>query len=347
MAKKTVFQTIDNADVINLGIEDGVYYGVCATSSLDEIATVLGTEDVTIYQEVAELLVNETTSDLTTVKKGFVLPGCAVSADRLKQAAKEHGITITNDYESADFIITDGYVSADLRGNEKYPTSKVLVEWTNGYIVNDCKASVINYQEQTNNNVLWDARCTAYWNLRDFEYGSAPYTLYILTGLAINLATRINAGEMKVIEADTILNSSANIQTLTQPLLDNIVGMLNSGDDREMLGALLPTIDYRKTPTLMWKLADKLRGKEYYWSRNKDLKYWWKAANIETLGYMNAEEAVIHYHENGKLDSENFKMLEPICREEISITNRSLYVFKVQVSPKWRKYLTNKKIKNE
>ena len=346
MAKKTVFQTIDNTDVINLGIEDGVYYGVCATSSLDEITTVLGTEDIDIYQEIEELLVNETTNDLTTVKKGFILPGCSVSADRIKEAAKEHSITITNDYESADFIISDGNVSADVRG-EKYPTTKLLVEWTNGYIINDHARSVIDYQEQTNNNVLWDERCTAYWDLRNFDYDSAPYTLYILTGLAINLATKIKGGEMHVIEAETILNSSANIQTLTQELLDNIEGMLKSGDDREMLGALLPTIDYRKTPTLMWKLACNLRGKDYYWSRNKDVKYWWDIANIAELGYMNAEEAVIHFDKIGKLDSENFKMLEPICREEIHISNRSLYVFKVQVNPKWRKYLIKKNKKNE
>jgi len=346
MAKKTVFQNIDNADVINLGIEDGVYYGVCATSSLDEIATVLGTEDIDIYQEIEELLVNETTSDLTTVKKGFVLPGCSVSADRIKQAAKEHGITITNDYELADFIITDGDVSADVRG-DKYPTSKLLVEWTNGYILNDSKYSVIDYHTKTGFNVLWDQRCVQYWNLSEFEYGSAPYTLYLITGLAINIATKIKGGEMQVIEAETLLNSSANIQTLTQELLNNIEGMLRSGDDREMLGALLPTIDYRKTPTLMWKLACMLRSKDYYWNRNKDVKYWWDVANINELGFMNAEEAVIHFDRIGKLDSDNFKMLEPICREEISITNRSLYVFKVQVSPKWRKYLTKKNKENE
>ena len=58
---------------------------------------------------------------------------------------------------------------------------------------------------------------------------------------------------------------------------------------------------------------------------------------------MNAEEAVIHYEELGVLDSDNFKMLEPLCRKEISISNRSLYVFKVAVSPKWRKYLTKQK----
>tara|TARA_Y100000361_G_scaffold109129_1_gene99043 strand:+ start:381 stop:1421 length:1041 start_codon:yes stop_codon:yes gene_type:complete len=346
MAKKTVFQNIDDADVINLGIEDGVYYGVCATSSLDEIATVLSTEDIDIYQEIEELLVNETTSDLTTVKKGFVLPGCSVSADRIKEAAKEHGITITNDYESADFIITDGYISADVRG-EKYPTSKLLVEWTNGYLINDHKHSVIDYHTRTGFNVLWDQRCVQYWNLSDFEYESAPYTLYLITGLAINIATKIKGGEMHVVDTETLLNSSANIQTLSQELLNNIEGMLRSGDDREMLGALLPTIDYRKTPTLMWKLACLLRGKDYYWNRNKDVKYWWDVANISELGFMNAEEAVIHFDKIGKLDSENFKMLEPICREEISISNRSLYVFKVQVSPKWRKYLTKKKKENE
>ena len=346
MAKKTVFQVIDNADVINLGIEDGVYYGVCASSSLDEIATVLVTEDIEKYQEVEELLVNETTSDLTTVKKGFVLPGCSVSADRLKEAAKEHSITITNDYESADFILTDGRITADCR-NEKYPTSKLLVEWTNGYVINDLKNSVLDYVEATDNNVLWDDRCNQYWNLSDFDYESAPYTCYILTGLAVNLATKIKGGEMNVIEVDTLLSSSANIQPLTKQLVNDIIGMLNCGDDREMVGALLPTIDYRKTPALMWQLACKLRGKDYYWPRNKDLKYWWTVANIDQLGYMCAEEAVIHYDKLGKLDSENFKMLEPICREEITIHNRSLYVFRVAVNPKWRKYLNNKTKTNE
>ena len=62
---------------------------------------------------------------------------------------------------------------------------------------------------------------------------------------------------------------------------------------------------------------------------------------------MCAEEAVIHYDKLGKLDSENFKMLEPICREEITIHNRSLYVFRVAVNPKWRKYLNNKTKTNE
>jgi len=346
MAKKTVFQTIDNADVINLSIEDGVHFGVFTSSNLDEIATVLVTEEVDIYKKIVEYLVNETTNDLTILKKGFVLPGCSVSADRIKEAAKEHSITITNDYESADFIITDGMISQDADPGTNYPTTAMLVEFRNGFLLHDYKNQVIDYHNKTGNTVFWDKRCNQYWNLRDFEYGSAPYDSYVLTGLAIALASKIKSGDMHVMETETLLNSSANIQTLTDQLLGDIKGMLHSSDDREMLGALLPTIDYRKTPALMWKLAGLLAGKEYYWSRNKDLKYWWSNANIDILGYMNAEEAVMHYHENNKLDTENFKMLEPICREEISISNRSLYVFKVAVSPKWRKYLTNKTKKN-
>ena len=342
MAKKTVFQNIDNADVINLGIEDGVHFGVFTSSDLQDIATVLVTEEVDTYQNIEELLINETTNDLTILKKGFVLPGCKVSADRIKEAAKEHSITITNDYESADFIITDGVVQSDAGTDSNYPTTSMLVNFINGYVLHDHKDQIIDYHNKTGNTVFWDKRCNQYWNIRNFEYESAPYHSYILTGLAISLASKIKSGDMHVIETETLLNSSANIQTLTEQLLGDIEGMLQTGDDREMLGALLPTIDYRKTPALMWKLACKLRGKDYYWSRNKDLKYWWDKANIDDLGFMNAEEAVMHFDKHGKLDSENFKMLEPICREEIHISNRSLYVFKVQVSPKWRKYLTNK-----
>ena len=36
----------------------------------------------------------------------FVFPSCEVSSLRIKEAAKEHGIRITNDFEEADLFIT-------------------------------------------------------------------------------------------------------------------------------------------------------------------------------------------------------------------------------------------------
>ncbi|MCK4746376.1 MAG: hypothetical protein KAT15_05045, partial [Bacteroidales bacterium] len=44
-----------------------------------------------------------TGSTFKNKKRGFILPGHPVSQDRLKAACKEHKITITNDYEKADF----------------------------------------------------------------------------------------------------------------------------------------------------------------------------------------------------------------------------------------------------
>ena len=43
---------------------------------------------------------------LTSYKRAFILPRCPITQDRLKAVAKEKGLTITNDYEKADVIIT-------------------------------------------------------------------------------------------------------------------------------------------------------------------------------------------------------------------------------------------------
>ena len=344
MANKTVFQKIDPADVVTLNVEDGMHLGVAVNSACSEIATVLVTEEVDTYNNIRDILSEETTNDLSTVKKGFILPGVSCSADRIKEAAKEHGISITNDFELADFIITDGMVDRDVYGQDNnYPTKSLLVHFQNGYCVYDHYDFISRYHSQTTNSVLWDKRLNEYRNMSNCDYQSLPHDSYIITGLGLKLASLIKQGQMQVIEVDTFLEASANVQPITEQLLEDIRGMLATGDDREVLGAILPTINYRENPALMWQLACLLRGKDYYWNRNKDVKYWWNVANINDLGYMNAEEAVIHYEELGVLDSDNFKMLEPLCRKEISISNRSLYVFKVAVSPKWRKYLTKQK----
>ena len=55
--------------------------------------------------------------------------------------------------------------------------------------------------------------------------------------------------------------------------------------------------------------------------------------------YRNAEEQIQHLEEQGTLDGESFRYLEKIARQEIEISNRNLYVFKVQVKKEYRKFL--------
>ena len=62
---------------------------------------------------------------------------------------------------------------------------------------------------------------------------------------------------------------------------------------------------------------------------------------------MNRVGFIEHLHQNDKLTSETFKYLEQFTRRDISINNRDLYVFSVQIKPEYRKYLSIKKEKNE
>ena len=350
MAKKTIFQKINDEAVERLGIEEGVYYGVYSTSMLDNICTVLGTECPTAFHEIDDLLTTETTNSLSKLNKGFILPGSSVSADRIKEACKEHSITLTNDYESADFIINDGRTTVnDMGTHDKFSVKSLLHSYNNGYVLEATEDNKVhlgksfsNYVEDMLNadTILYDKRVGEYHTLHSLDYESAPYDNYIITGLAINLADLVQSKDLEVVDVNTILSASSNIQTLTPELLEQMEDMWRSGgDDREMLGSLLCTVDYTKTPGLMWKLAGIIGNQEYQWSRNKDVRYWYSVSNVNHLKSLNAEDAIQYFIEEKVMDRDNFKLLEPICRQEIYISNRELYSFTVQVKPEYRKYL--------
>ena len=118
MASKNIHHSEISPEVLDdLGFTDAVSVGLMM-SNLD-IEDVQLSESLAQYDKIRNLLTTETTSDLTTVKRAFVLPMHNVSTDRLKSALKEHKITVTNDYEKADFIIPhtnfyDLYTGVDL-----------------------------------------------------------------------------------------------------------------------------------------------------------------------------------------------------------------------------------------
>ena len=48
---------------------------------------------------------------------------------------------------------------------------------------------------------------------------------------------------------------------------------------------------------------------------------------------------ILKLEKKGQLDNKSFRFLEPICRKEIQIYNRDLYVFNVSVKQKYQEYL--------
>jgi len=162
-----------------------------------------------------------------------------------------------------------------------------------------------------------------------------------IPGMAINLAYLIDTGEMDVVDTETLLHSSANKQDLTEELIEEVTQWVDSYDNENIAIAakIIPTIDYTKNPHLLWQLAQNINGRMHSFNREKDVQYWLEQTELSDLYHMSAQDMILKLEKEEKLDSISFKYLEPIVRKEISIDNRDLYVFKVNVKSEYKKYL--------
>ena len=340
MASKNVHECeFPDQAIIDLGFEDGSDVGfVCK-----DVETIYLSESVAMYDKIKNLLTTETTSDLTLVKRAFVLPMHNVSTERLKAALKEHKITITNDYEKADFIVPHTNFYDTFSNVDSIPQTKLMFKLTNGYFQNDHRKLVEDYHSDTGNNVILDKRSLASKNQWNIDYESAPYDSYCFSNMVLTLADMIDKGEMLVIETDTILNQSANRVPITEELMEDIKKMIDNYDASEeeiaMAGKIIPTIDPTGEPYLLYTYSSMLDDISYKYNRNKDVLYWLEKHNISLLSRYNAEEAIKYFEDQEVLDSRCFRALEVKCRQEIQIHNRELYTFKVQVKPEYRKYM--------
>ena len=341
MASKNVHECeFPDQAIIDLGFEDGSEVGLVCK----DVETIYLSESVSQYDKIKNLLTIETTSDLTLVKKAFILPMHNVSTERLKAALKEHKIGITNDYEKANFIIPHTNFYENYQSVETIPQTKLMFKMTNGYFSNEHRTAVIDYYDKTNNNVILDKNSLGDTYQHNIDYESAPYDSYCFSKMVLILADLVDKGELAVIETDTILNQSANRVPMTKELMEDIRKMCDSysasDEEIEMAGKIIPTIDPTGEPYLLYKYAvDFLENCSYKYNRNKDVMYWMDKHNICHLSRRNAEEAIKYFEERDMLDSRCFRALEVKCREEIQIHNRELYTFKVQVKPEYRKYM--------
>ena len=345
MANKNIHQQEFSDQVLtDLGFDEAIEVGLMM-KNLD-IEDIYLSESLSQYDKVLDLLETETTADLTTVKRAFILPMHNVSTDRLKAALKEHKIGITNNYEKADFIIPHVNFYDMYQSVEIIPQTKLMFKLCNGYYSNDHRTAVIDYNVKTGNNVILDKNSLGDSYQHNIDYVSAPYDSYCFSKMSLILADLVDKGEMAVIETDTILNQSANRVPMTEELMEDIKKMIDTysatDEELEMAGKIIPTIDPTGEPYLLYKYAESfLDNVSYKYNRNKDVMYWMDKHDISYLSHKNAEEAIKYFEEKDMLDSRCFRALEVKCREEIHISNRELYTFKVQVKPEYRKYMQN------
>jgi len=343
MATKSVYQDFETDALKYFGLETDSFYGLVSNSM--SIGKVLCTQDQTTYDKIHSILTVPTEDGQTfrTKKKAFILPKCNVSQDRLKAALKEHSITVTNNYELADLVIGHEDISTyKLQNAENIPSTLMMNKlWNYETTLGDSSTTgVLKAVADSGLECIVTSQITDRVRYYDIDMEESLYDVWMLTGMAVNLAHLIDTTDLSVVDAETVLHSSANLLTLDETLLADLKAQLNSySDDKALAIKIVPTIDYTKNLHLMWQLAQDCSSLEYADNRDKDLQYWLKESNFRSLMRKSAQDMILWLEEKELLNKTYFKYLEPIVRQEISIHNRDLYVFKVSVKKEYQKYL--------
>ena len=339
MASKSVYQSYDTTALYHFGLDSAPYYGVLSSNVVEDV---LVTQDETTFKKIQNILTTSTEDSTTfkTKKKAFVLPKCNVSLDRIKSALKEHGITVTNDYELADLIVTHEDIYERFESGENIKSTVLMARLWNYQTLQTTNGTLLaidHYQ----GDVIYDGNISGKVRYYNCTTGDSLYDEWLIQGMAINLAHKIDAGLIGVIDADTVIYESANKQVLDETLLEDIQKYISSynDEDRAIAAKVIPTIDYLQNYHLLWQFSQKAERYMYHFNRDKDVQYWLEQSDFNKFSRKNAHDMILWLEKNEKLDSVNFKYLEPIVRKEIHISNRDLYVFKVQVKPEYLKYL--------
>jgi len=343
MANKSVYQNLDLTALSYFDLEQDTIYGVLSTSG---VSKVLCTQDEKTYDKIYRILTVPTEDEQTfrTKKKAFILPKCSVSQDRLKAALKEHGITVTNDYELADLIIGhEDIASHRLQNGENIPSTLMMNKLWNYETTNGRASATQSLELQIYNSgeeCIITNKLTDKVRYYDLDINDSLYDVWMITGMALNIAHIIDTTDVSVIDPETVIHASATKMTLDEQLFSDLKAQLNShGDDKALALKIIPTIDYKNNYHLLWQFAQDCSFITYADNRDKDLQYWVEASEFNSLSRKSAQDMILWLEENEKLDKVTFRYLEPIVRREISIQNRDLYTFKVAVKKEYQKYL--------
>ena len=302
MATKSVYQDFDADALKHFGLEADPFYGLVSSSM--GVDKVLCTQDQTTYEKIHSILTVPTEDGQTfrTKKKAFILPKCNVSQDRLKAALKEHGITVTNNYELADLVIGHNDITTyKLQNAERIPSTVMMNKlWNYETTLGDSsRTGVLKAIADSGLECIVTPQITDRVRYYDIDMNDSLYDVWMLTGMAINLAHLIDTTDLSVVDPETVLHASANLLTLDETLLADLKAQLNSySDDKALAVKIVPTIDYTKNLHLMWQLAQDCSNLEYADNRDKDLQYWLKESNFSSLMRRSAQDMILWLEEN-------------------------------------------------
>ena len=249
-------------------------------------------------------------------------------------------MVVTNDIDNADLILTHSNIGKKYRNNSYVRSGEIAFQlWNYDSAIDTAQTTDLGKKIE-----LYDA-VVCCENLRealeyDFKYGDNILESWALSGMALKAAYLINTKAVETLSVDDLLNSSANKAVLDESLLETLKDLLDSydSDNHEVAKKIIPTIKHNKNVHLIWQLMQEFYHKIDTF-RDKDVQYWLNKEDMYSYYSNTAEEMILELTEkHGKMDKESFIYFENICRQEIEISNRELYVFKVKLKKEFRHY---------
>ncbi len=353
MSKKETFSPIETEHLNYFNLDLGSRMGLFVNNSL---ATAYITEEVTEWEGILKTLQssNYDLANHTGKKRAYVLNNCEVSLDRIKAISKEHKITITNDIDKADLIITHDNIGNDYKSGDYIRTGQLAFKLWNYDTIQECfhvglLSAEVKAFIDANKTVIGCGNLLEKlnWNV---HHGDVILEGWGLSGNALKIAYLISTKEVETIDINTLLSESANKIDLCSEMYSTISSFLEShtSEDQEMVKKILPTINYGKHRHHIWQLAQSYQWEIERLDRDKDVSYWLSKSNWDNMKHWDAEDVILHYsdpdNKEKPLTQDEFIYLEKICREQISINNRELYVFKVKLKKEFRHYYESKNV---
>jgi len=329
---KSIFQPINDAAVAHFNLDSEPLYGVQDNDGV--FNNIIATNDDDLYTKVLNVLQVDVNKlfDSNKYEKVFVMPNHNVGLDKIKELCKEYGIRLTNNYDQADLILTHDYINK--RSDED--------DWTyeNGEkITNRIPLFTIwNYNSYTRSNgdnvilSLCESRANLTFNERLMEE-------HCISGLALNVAHKVDTNECEIFHLDTFVVSSAETQVMDEDLCETLLSMADGTmEDWNVAKKIIPSIDTTKNLHWIWKFAYNVSYYRMNTGRDKNLDHWKNLVNWDKITGCSSSEAIEYFESKNLLCKDSFKYLENIARGEIEIQNRSIYTFKVKVKKKYEKY---------
>ncbi len=348
MPQKKSFIDIDDSILNHFSLELGDRKGLLVNN---ELCSVYVSEDATQWNKIKNLLKSSTydIDNHTGKKRAYILNNCDVSNERVKASCKEHSITITNDIDKADILITHDNIGKQHEHGDHIRGGEIMFRFWN-YNLTASSSSATGLAIDVNHFADQDVKtiiCNQLAEKISVSYDDTLLEGWGISGMGLKMAHLIHTKELETLSVEHILSASATKVTLDKSLLETLKSMLTGYDDdnKEVAKKIIPTIDRTKNIHYLWELFQECNYEIERLGRDKDVKYWLTTGNMDEYYHMNAEEMILDLSKDDKkMSKESFIYFEQICRAEIEIKNRELYVFKVKLKKEYRHYYEQDKV---